>query len=78
MYADGRAELSPGLVKRRSPSPQWRAKVTSLGAGTEKPFTATVTRAGPGAPLVLEVSGLTCSEIVLEGEISFELQATLD
>ena len=34
-------------------------------------FTATVTRGGPGATLVLEVSGLTFSEIVLEGEIRF-------
>jgi hypothetical protein len=39
--------------------------------GTNKPFIATVTRGGPGATLVLEVSGLTFREIVLEGQIVF-------
>ncbi len=47
------------------------ATVTGLGAGANEPFTATATRGGPGATLVLEVSGLTFNEILLEGEISF-------
>ena len=47
------------------------ATVTGLGAGTDQPFTATVTRGGPGATLVLAVSGLTFREIVLEGQIVF-------
>ena len=47
------------------------ATVTGLGLGTDKPFTATITRGGPGATLVLQVSGLTFSEIVLEGQIVF-------
>jgi hypothetical protein len=47
------------------------ATVTGLGAGTDRPFTATITRGGPGATLVLEISGLTFNEIVLEGEITF-------
>ncbi len=47
------------------------ASVTGLGAGANKPFTATATRGGPGATLVLTVSGLTFKEIVLEGQIVF-------
>ena len=47
------------------------AMVTGLGAGTDKPFTATVTRGGPGATLLLTVSGLTFDEIVLGGQITF-------
>jgi hypothetical protein len=43
------------------------ATVTGAGAGSDRPFTATVTRGGPGATLVLEVSGLTFREILLEG-----------
>ena len=46
------------------------ASVTGLGAGSNVPFTATATAGGPGATLVLEVSGLTFSEIVLEGQIT--------
>jgi hypothetical protein len=45
--------------------------VTGLGAGSDRPFTATVTRGGPGATLVLEVSGLTFREILLEGQFRF-------
>jgi hypothetical protein len=44
--------------------------VTGEGAGTNRPFTATYTRGGPGATLVLEVSGLTFREILLEGRFS--------
>jgi len=47
------------------------AQVTGLGAGANKPFTATATRGGPGATLVLTVAGLTFSEIVLDGQITF-------
>ena len=47
------------------------ATVTGVGAGTDQPFIATVTRGGPGATLVLAVSGLTFREIVLEGQIVF-------
>jgi hypothetical protein len=45
--------------------------VTGLGAGSNLPFTATVTRGAPGATLVLEVSGLTFREILLEGRFRF-------
>lgn len=47
------------------------AEVTGVGAGSGLPFTATLTRGGPGATLVLEVSGLTFREILLEGEFRF-------
>jgi hypothetical protein len=42
--------------------------VTGEGAGTNRPFTATFTRGGPGATFVLEVSGLTFREILLDGQ----------
>jgi hypothetical protein len=35
------------------------ATVTGVGAGTDKPFTVTVDRGGPGTKVVLIVSGLT-------------------
>ena len=47
------------------------ATVTGIGAGLSKPFTATAERGGPGARFVLEVSGLTFDEIVIDGQISF-------
>lgn len=34
-----------------------------------QPFTAKVTRGGPGATITLEVSGLTFHEILVEGHI---------
>jgi hypothetical protein len=46
------------------------ATVTGLGAGSGQAFTATVTRGGPGATLVLEVSGLTFREILLDGRFT--------
>jgi hypothetical protein len=46
------------------------ATVTGAGAGADRAFTATVTRGGPGATLVLEVSGLTFREILLDGRFS--------
>jgi hypothetical protein len=69
MYVTG--TLSSARVQRQSAVLKGRATVTGLGAGTDTPFTATITRGGPGATLVLEVSGLTFNEIVLEGAISF-------
>jgi hypothetical protein len=47
------------------------ATVTGIGAGTDEAFTARATRGGPGASLVLEVSGLTFDEILVEGQIQF-------
>ena len=47
------------------------ATVTGLGAGADKSFTVTVTRGGPGASVLLNVSGMTFAEIVLDGQITF-------
>lgn len=47
------------------------ATVTGLGAGENKPFTATAERGGPGTTFVLKISGLTFNETILEGQISF-------
>lgn len=46
------------------------ATVTGAGAGSDQAFTATVTPGGPGATLVLEVSGLTFREILLDGRFT--------
>jgi hypothetical protein len=46
------------------------ATVTGLGAGQHRPFTVTITNGGPGATVVLTVSGLTFHEILLEGHFS--------
>jgi hypothetical protein len=50
---------------------QGSATVTGLGAGTNVPFTATAERGGPGTTFVLNISGLTFNETILEGQISF-------
>lgn len=47
------------------------ATVTGIGAGKDVPFVGVASRGGPGTTFVLEVSGLTFKEIILEGQISF-------
>lgn len=47
------------------------ATVTGVGAGTNRPFTVTADRGGPGVKVVLVVSGLTFVETLLEGSITF-------
>jgi hypothetical protein len=47
------------------------ATVTGVGAGTNEPFSVTADRGGPGARVVLVVSGLTFVETLLEGSITF-------
>jgi hypothetical protein len=69
MYVTG--SLNSVAVAGDSATLKGTATVTGLGAGSDRPFTATATRGGPGATLVLEVSGLTFSEIVLDGQIDF-------
>jgi hypothetical protein len=69
MYVTG--SLTSARIEGDSAVLEGTATVTGLGAGTNERFTATITRGGPGATLVLEVSGLTFSEILLQGEISF-------
>lgn len=46
------------------------ATVTGIGAGQHQPFTATVAAGGPGATLVLEVSGLEFDEILVDGHFA--------
>jgi len=48
------------------------ATVTGLGAGHDRPFTASVREGGAGATVTLEVSGLTFNEILLEGHITID------
>ena len=69
MYVTG--SLESARVEGQTAVLRGTATVTGLGAGTNAPFTATVTRGGPGATLLLKVSGLTFDEIVLDGEIRF-------
>jgi hypothetical protein len=66
MYVTGR--ITAAQSNGRTAVLKGSATVTGLGAGSARPFTATVTRGGPGATLVLEVSGLTFREILLEGQ----------
>jgi hypothetical protein len=46
------------------------ATVTGIGAGQHQSFTATVTAGGPGATLVLKVSGLQFDEILVDGHFT--------
>lgn len=48
------------------------ATVTGLGAAQGAAFTATVREGGPGTTIKLEVSGLTFSEILVEGHIGID------
>ena len=69
MYVTG--SLTSARIEGQTAVLEGTATVTGLGAGTNTPFTATVTRGGPGATLLLQVSGLTFDEIVLDGQIRF-------
>lgn len=69
MYVTG--SLTSARIEGRTAVLEGMATVTGLGAGTDRRFTATVTRGGPGATLVLKVSGLTFNEVVLDGQITF-------
>ena len=48
------------------------ANVTGLGAAQATAFTATIHEGGPGTTIKLEVSGLTFSEILVEGHIGID------
>jgi hypothetical protein len=69
MYVTG--SITSARIEGQTAVLEGIATVTGLGAGTDKPFTATITRGGPGATLLLKVSGLTFDEIVLDGRITF-------
>jgi hypothetical protein len=66
MYVTG--PITSAEISRKTAVLKGSATVTGVGAGSDRPFTATVRRGGPGATLVLEVSGLTFREILLEGQ----------
>ena len=68
MYVTG--SITSADVTDRAVALHGSATVTGVGAGADEPFTATVTPGGPGATLVLEVSGLTFREILLEGRFN--------
>ncbi len=69
MYVTG--EISSGRRSGQTAVLRGTATVTGVGAGSNERFTVTLRRGGPGATLVLEVSGLTFREILLEGRFSF-------
>ncbi len=69
MYVTGK--ITSAKVHSRTAVLKGEATVTGAGAGSNRPFTLTLTKGGPGATLVLKVSGLTFHETVLEGEIKF-------
>jgi hypothetical protein len=66
MYVTG--PITSAEITQHTAVLEGTATVTGVGAGSDRPFTATVMRGGPGATLVLEVSGLTFREILLEGQ----------
>ena len=68
MYVTG--PITSADVTERAVVLRGTATVTGAGAGTNRPFTATLTPGGPGATLVLEVSGLTFRETLLEGRFN--------
>jgi len=65
MYVTG--TVTSLTVRGRSAVFRGRATVTGLGAGHDRPFTVQVTAGGPGAAVVLTVSGLTFHEILTDG-----------
>jgi hypothetical protein len=67
MYVTG--TVSSATVSGSTAVLHGTANVTGLGAGHNVPFTATVQAGGPGTTIVLDISGLTFHEILLEGQI---------
>ena len=64
MYVTG--PITSATRSGRAVTLRGTATVTGAGAGANQPFTATFTTGGPGATLVLEISGLTFREMLLE------------
>jgi len=69
MYVTG--AITSAKFHARSAVLEGTAVVTGAGAGPARDFTLTLVKGGPGATLVLEISGMTFRETVLEGEIKF-------
>lgn len=69
MYVTGKVtslRIEDGVATLRG-----TATVTGIGVGQGVPFTVAVRAGGPGATIKLIVSGLTFSEILVDGHISF-------
>src|SRR5216683_1173199 len=69
MYVTG--PITAASIQGRTAVLTGTATVSGVGAGTNKTFTVTADRGGPGAKVVLVVSGLTFVETLLEGSITF-------
>jgi hypothetical protein len=69
MYVTG--DVDSASIVGRTVVLKGSATVTGVGAGSNQPYTVTARRGGPGTRLVLEVSGLTFDETLLEGQIRF-------
>lgn len=69
MYVTG--EIMSARIRGQTAVLRGTATVTGVGAGADEPFEVTVRRGGAGATLVLDVSGLTFREILLEGRFQF-------
>jgi hypothetical protein len=69
MYVTG--PVTAGSVEGGRAVLRGTAKVTGLGAGENLPFSLVAFQGGPGARVILRVSGLEFREIVLDGEIRF-------
>src|SRR5262245_25416449 len=65
MYVTGR--VTGATVQGETATLTGTADVTGLGAGSNVAFTFVVQGGGPGTTSVLTVSGLTFSEVLLEG-----------
>jgi hypothetical protein len=68
MYVTG--SVTSVTVRGHTAVLQGVATVTGIGAGQHQRFTATVSDGGPGATLVLKVSGLQFNEILVEGHFT--------
>ena len=69
MYVTG--TITSAEIKGNTAILKGTSVVTGIGAGANRAFTLTVTPGGPGATLVLVVSGMTFNEIVIDCEIAF-------
>lgn len=69
MYVTG--TIDSARIGRSTVVLKGSATVTGLGAGSNRPFTVTARRGGPGTRLVLDVSGLKFDETLLQGQIRF-------
>ena len=70
MYVTG--PITSATIQGNTATLTGTATVTGVGTGTNMPFTVSVDRGGPGAKVVLVVSGSTFVETLLEGSVTFQ------